>query len=741
MFSPSKSFGSEHSDAKTNKRSSKSNGRKKLSTGFSFRGLRNKNKSSKTSYREDDNHHTTSGMNMMTPRTNGCINGSRTGNDHEESSTPVVNYESPYYENDVHVSTTNAALPDGTLHRSNSSASRHPSFELDTTAMYRHDDMSLLTDPNSLNGPSTLTQMYGGNGTVISDTASALQLEEAHVKIHSLVHNTNNLKEALRQVLAAKRLVQVELNLAKKELDSVKESNRQSLRRTNGSVGENGDACSMGLGDMSTSMSICRDKEALAKELKTMHREHQLLELELSNARGDSKNSYDNVERLKMQLAQSSAASKTMRSGQSAAEKERDAALESSKLLREELERVKTEKITEGQTIMKLQLELSEVQSNLTMTCAELRIASARVKDAERRRDGEVAVSESSDVWRTKVYQMKQQFETAKNELKLKLEAAHQENKKLNEQVMRAEEAKNDVESELKEVLAESHQNEFQLEVINESKDALFQQNEGLKDDVKALRKTNHDLKLGSNKAVAETTALETRISRLSIENGDLKNSVADVQLELSTLQATKNKGLELEREHEELASEHEATIAQLNAARSELSRILSKSEDQIKRITDQYEEKLAKLAFHDRVHAYESKGRSNDIKQSTAQLLAHNELNHERINLLQKELAENEQIRRDMHNKIQALQGNIRVFVRIRPFLHTDEDQKSAIVVSPDGAGLQIRNRNNNEEHKFTFDRVFPPSAGQEFVFNNVLDYIQSAIDGYSVCLFSYGT
>jgi kinesin family protein C1 len=90
------------------------------------------------------------------------------------------------------------------------------------------------------------------------------------------------------------------------------------------------------------------------------------------------------------------------------------------------------------------------------------------------------------------------------------------------------------------------------------------------------------------------------------------------------------------------------------------------------------------------------------------------------------------------MHNIIQELRGNVRVFARIRPFLPHEGDDNVPFVHPSGETTLQVVR--GKQESKFQFDRVFAPSAGQDAVFDEVSEFVQSALDGYSVCLFSYG-
>lgn len=121
------------------------------------------------------------------------------------------------------------------------------------------------------------------------------------------------------------------------------------------------------------------------------------------------------------------------------------------------------------------------------------------------------------------------------------------------------------------------------------------------------------------------------------------------------------------------------------------------------------------------------------------------------------RKLREGESLRRKLHNTVQELKGNIRVFCRVRPLLVTElqagksieeslkhisismnEEEREEIklvMASESAAGNQV-----SKAYPFAFDKVFDWKSTQEQVFDEISQLVQSALDGYRVCIFAYG-
>ncbi|KAL2708538.1 Kinesin-like protein [Kluyveromyces marxianus] len=105
--------------------------------------------------------------------------------------------------------------------------------------------------------------------------------------------------------------------------------------------------------------------------------------------------------------------------------------------------------------------------------------------------------------------------------------------------------------------------------------------------------------------------------------------------------------------------------------------------------------------------------------------------------------LIKEETIRRKLHNEIQELRGNIRVYCRIRPPLEREPQDISHIHVASfdNRTGSQaIQINKEGRTNKFLFDKVFDTNSSNSDVFREVGQLIQSSLDGYNVCIFAYG-
>lgn len=105
---------------------------------------------------------------------------------------------------------------------------------------------------------------------------------------------------------------------------------------------------------------------------------------------------------------------------------------------------------------------------------------------------------------------------------------------------------------------------------------------------------------------------------------------------------------------------------------------------------------------------------------------------------------------RRQLHNDLMELRGNIRVHCRLRPLLALDtpneatpslnsSTEKSQTVVHyVDDENVCVQTSKHNKA--FEFERVYGPKDNQDDVFNQVQPMLTSLLDGYNVCIMAYG-
>lgn len=312
-----------------------------------------------------------------------------------------------------------------------------------------------------------------------------------------------------------------------------------------------------------------------------------------------------------------------------------------------------------------------------------------------------------------------ERFKVIENEL----EEIQQENRRLRLEVRKQTLGCEENNSGVSDKWSRKLQNDRELQ---ECKDKL----RSAEEEIKALR--------------LEKVSVESEIKATNLELAVLMRDFDDMQREYEELQEQKDSNGEAEIQLEELTKEHTATLALLNATSGELASLRSQSKFEMENREREWQEEKDRILFE--MSVLKTRAASNDADENMstdsedeAVLRARIEEKDRRIQQLENEVIAGEQIRREMHNTIQELRGNIRVFVRTRPFLPGDnETDSSPLDLHPDGENLAIETK--TKKHDFKFDRVFAPSSGQDAVFGEVSEFVQSALDGYNVCLFSYG-
>ncbi|GAB0492228.1 hypothetical protein MMPV_003489 [Pyropia vietnamensis] len=234
----------------------------------------------------------------------------------------------------------------------------------------------------------------------------------------------------------------------------------------------------------------------------------------------------------------------------------------------------------------------------------------------------------------------------------------------------------------------------------------------------------------------------------------------------------------ELVRELESTKAARDGEVAtllrEMAAVKSEMAadstRSLAAAAEQVRAVTAQRDSAVAEAAAAtSRVAELESDSNRRvlqlaDLEREVRTLRDQLGSNNQEMTLLRRQSLDDEVERRRLHNQVQELKGNIRVYCRVRPLLlkgagvgdaagGAGEASASGVfryhsrgrgidAIRPGDAPTSSATGGLPPVNKwaFTFDRVFDGSASQSDVFSEVSEMVQSAIDGYRVCIFAYG-
>ncbi|XP_028819541.1 carboxy-terminal kinesin 2-like [Denticeps clupeoides] len=267
-----------------------------------------------------------------------------------------------------------------------------------------------------------------------------------------------------------------------------------------------------------------------------------------------------------------------------------------------------------------------------------------------------------------------------------------------------------------------------------------------------ASRRPGWDLKGKVSDMEVKVQTYQSRMKSVNQENAGLKDSVAKAQ----------HRETELQKENRQLKQELskcEEELAALSTVREQLEQVSQQRSVLEKDLNAVTEERKVLLGLRDSLEL-ELRSVQTQLSIQTSALDRCQENLHETqetVKRLEETVAQQsndihcgEMERRRLHNIIQELKGNIRVFCRVRPLLTGNQsdiphiqlpahDDKALILAKTEESHTG-RSGDTHKSYNFSFDRVFGPCSSQKDVFEEISLLVQSALDGYNVCCFAYG-
>ncbi|XP_076006010.1 kinesin-like protein KIFC1 [Genypterus blacodes] len=265
-----------------------------------------------------------------------------------------------------------------------------------------------------------------------------------------------------------------------------------------------------------------------------------------------------------------------------------------------------------------------------------------------------------------------------------------------------------------------------------------------------ASRRPPWDLKGKVSDMEEKIQNYQTKVKSVHQENEVLKGSVAQGRMKTTEMER------ELQRQRSQI-SEYEEELQALSGVRDELERVVSDKSTLQTELSNLEEQHKVMVTLRDSQETeLQTLKMKLSVQDSTlARVQATLRDTEEELRCLKEtaaqqreELHAGEMERRRLHNTIQELKGNIRVFCRVRPLvggglskhIQLPVGDNSTVTLAKTEESHTGRTGDTQKNYNFNFDRVFGPQAPQQEVFEEISLLVQSALDGYNVCCFAYG-
>ncbi|KAJ0395977.1 hypothetical protein P43SY_008993 [Pythium insidiosum] len=247
-------------------------------------------------------------------------------------------------------------------------------------------------------------------------------------------------------------------------------------------------------------------------------------------------------------------------------------------------------------------------------------------------------------------------------------------------------------------------------------------------------------------------------------EKSDLLEALDDSKRQQSAeCEALRRENAQLRQSSDDRVRQLEAALEKTQRALDDGRRCIARLETEARDLCAEQDARVQSLTAQLQLARADVERLSSETAELSAQhseaLAACEAACRERMEHLERRILQGEVVRRSLHNKVMELKGNIRVFCRVRPVLKheaalngTEEifqfpDDSSTrrqieLLASPRahvGYG-QNGGKETVKKYPFDFDLVFNGQCTQEEIFLEVSALIQSALDGFNVCIFAYG-